>query len=117
MDLKVFRSALEQLEAERGIPKQKIIETIELALAAAYKRDYGKKGQIIKTEFNAETGKTKFSQIKIVVDESMLKEEEEPVESPEDIQAGRLNLKVWAGKQKKQKMSRENSALILKGIL
>ncbi len=77
MDLKVFRSALEQLEAERGIPKQKIIETIELALAAAYKRDYGKKGQIIKAEFNAETGKTKFSQIKIVVDESMLKEDEE----------------------------------------
>jgi N utilization substance protein A len=77
MDLKTFRSALEQLEAERGIPKQKIIETIELALAAAYKRDYGKKGQIIKAEFNAETGKTKFSQIKIVVDESMLKEEEE----------------------------------------
>lgn len=88
MDLKAFRSALEQLEIERGIPKQKIIETIELALAAAYKRDYGKKGQIIKAEFDSETGKTKFSQIKIVVDESMLKEEEEPTESPEDIHAG-----------------------------
>ncbi len=90
MDLRAFRSALEQLEAERGIPKQKIIETIGLALAAAYKRDYGKKGQIIKAEFDAETGKTNFSQIKIVVDESMLKEEEEEesAESPEDIQAG-----------------------------
>ena len=86
MDLKVFRSALEQLEAERGIPKQKIIETIELALAAAYKRDYGKKGQIIKAEFNAETGKTNFFQVKIVVDESMLRPEE-PAESPEDIPA------------------------------
>jgi N utilization substance protein A len=77
IDLKTFHSALEQLEIERGIPKQKIIETIELALAAAYKRDYGKKGQIIKAEFNPETGKTEFSQIKIVVDESMLKPEEE----------------------------------------
>jgi len=85
MDLRAFRSALEQLEAERGIPKQKIIETIELALAAAYKRDYGKKGQIIKAEFDPETGKTKFSQIKIVVDESMLKPEE-PAESPEETQ-------------------------------
>ncbi len=75
MDLRAFRSALEQLEVERGIPKQKIIETIELALAAAYKKDYGKKGQIIKAEFDAENGKSKFFQIKIVVDESMLKEE------------------------------------------
>lgn len=88
MDLRAFRSALEQLEVERGISKQKIIETIELALAAAYKRDYGKRGQIIKAEFDPETGKTKFSQIKIVVDESMLKpEEEEPAESPKDIPA------------------------------
>ncbi len=77
MDLRAFRSALEQLEAERGIPKNKIIETIELALAAAYKKDYGKKGQIIRAEFSPDTGKTKFSQIKIVVDETMLKPEEE----------------------------------------
>jgi N utilization substance protein A len=77
MDLRTFRSALEQLEVERGIPKSKIIETIELALAAAYKRDYGKKGQIIKAKFNPEIGKAEYSQIKIVVDESMLKEEEE----------------------------------------
>ncbi len=75
MDLRAFRSALEQLEVERGIPKQKIIETIELALAAAYKKDYGKKGQIIRAEFDSENGKLKFLQIKIVVDESMLKEE------------------------------------------
>lgn len=82
MDLKTFRSALEQLEAERGIPKEKIIETIGLALAAAYKKDYGKKGQIIKAEFDPETGKAKFFQIKIVVEESMLKPEIEEGEEP-----------------------------------
>ncbi len=88
MDLKAFRSALEQLEVERGIPKQKIIETIELALAAAYKRDYGKKGQIIKAEFDPESGKTKFSQIKIVVDESILKEEEEETPTLAESEVG-----------------------------
>ncbi len=77
IDVKAFRLALEQLEAERGIPKEKIIETIEMALAAAYKKDYGKKGQIIKAKFNPETGKADFSQVKIVVDESMIKSEEE----------------------------------------
>jgi N utilization substance protein A len=85
MDLRTFRSALEQLETERGIPAEKIIETIEMALAAAYKKDYGKKGQIIRAEFDQETGKAKFAQIKLVVDESMLRPEE-PAEGPEKTQ-------------------------------
>lgn len=85
MDLKTLQSTLELLEAERGVPRDKIIETIEDALAAAYKRDYGKKGQIIKAKFDLKTGKIEFSQVKTVVDESMIKEE--PAESPEDIQA------------------------------
>jgi len=103
MDLRAFRSALEQLEVERGIPKQKIIETIELALAAAYKKDYGKKGQIIKAEFDSENGKSKFFQIKVVVDESMLKEEE-PAESPEDIQAGPPQSESLGGEPEKDEL-------------
>jgi len=75
MDLKVLESTLEQLEAERGISKERIIETIEDAIAAAYKKDYGKRGQIIKANFDMKTGKVKFSQVKIVVDETMIKPE------------------------------------------
>ncbi len=67
LDLKTMRSALEQLEEERKIPKEKIYEAIEQALAAAYKKDYGKKGQIIRAHFDPETGKTDFYQVKIVV--------------------------------------------------
>lgn len=48
MDLKVINSVLAQLEEERGIPREKIIEAIELALATAYKKEYGKKGQIVR---------------------------------------------------------------------
>lgn len=87
LDLKTFHSALEQLEIEKGISKEKIIETIEMALAAAYKRDYGKKGQIIQAKLNPQTGETAFSQIKIVVDESMLKSEKEENESVETEEA------------------------------
>lgn len=76
-DLKTLRSALEQLEVERGIPREKIIETIELALAAAYKKDYGERGQIVRAKFSEKTGGVEFSQIKIVVDDSMIKSEEE----------------------------------------
>ncbi|KKR46446.1 MAG: NusA antitermination factor [Parcubacteria group bacterium GW2011_GWA1_40_21] len=71
-DLKVINSVLEQLQEERGIPREKMIEAIELALATAYKKEYGKKGQIIRAKFDINTGKTEFNQVKIVVDESQV---------------------------------------------
>ena len=77
LDIKTFKSALEQLEEERKIPKEKILDAIEQAMAAAYKKDYGKKGQIIRAKFDLDTGKTDFFQVKIVVDESVVKIEEE----------------------------------------
>ena len=76
LDIKTFKSALEQLEEERKIPKEKILDAIEQAMAAAYKKDYGKKGQIIRAKFDLETGKTDFFQVKIVVDETIAKIEE-----------------------------------------
>lgn len=72
LDLKTMKSALEQLETERKIPREKIIDAIEQALAAAYKKDYGKKGQIIRVHFDIETGKMEFYQVKIVVDDSIV---------------------------------------------
>jgi transcription termination/antitermination protein NusA len=84
LDIKNFQSAFDELLAERGIPKEKILETIELALAAAYKKDYGKRGQIIRSKFDSATGKATFSQVKIVVDDSMLKSEEEIQDEGED---------------------------------
>ena len=77
LDLKTFKSALEQLEEERKIPKEKILDAIEQAMAAAYKKDYGKKGQIIRAKFNLDTGKTDFFKIKIVVDESIARIDED----------------------------------------
>ena len=68
-----MRSALEQLEQERGISKEKIIDAIESALAAAYKKDYGKKGQIIRAKLDMNTGKTDFVQVKVVVDDTLVR--------------------------------------------
>lgn len=68
MDIKQFTSAIKQISEEKGIPEQSVLETIEAAIAAAYKRDYGKKGQIIKSKLNLETGKIDMTQIHFVVD-------------------------------------------------
>lgn len=77
MDIKSFKGALAQISEERGISAEKIIETIEVAIATAYKKDYGEKGQKIKAQFDQSTGDVKFWQVKLVVDNSMLYTDEE----------------------------------------
>jgi len=77
MDQKQFLLALNQIAEEKGILQEQIIETIEMAIAAAYKKDYGKKGQNIKVKFDPKTGEIKVFQVFLVVDKSMLKEDEE----------------------------------------
>jgi len=72
-----FGSAITALCEEKGISKEKVIETIEAALAAAYKKDYGKKGQNIKAVFNERTGDAKFFLLKEVVDETVREFREE----------------------------------------
>lgn len=77
IDLKSFTLAISQIAEEKGISKEKVIETIEQAYAAAYKKDYGKRGQIIRAKISLESGEVKFWQVKLVVDDSMILSEEE----------------------------------------
>jgi N utilization substance protein A len=68
IDTKQFLSAIKQIAEEKGIPEGSVLDTIEAALAAAYKRDYGKKGQVIRCKLNAETGAIDVTQIHYVVE-------------------------------------------------
>ena len=84
MDIKNFHSAISQIAEEKGISAEKVMETIEMAIAAAYKKDYGKKGQVIKAKLDPVSGALKFWQIKQVVSKDMLYTEEE-MEQMKDI--------------------------------
>lgn len=88
-DLKIINSVLTQLEDERGIPREKILEAIELALGTAYKKEYGKKGQIIKANFNIDTGDVDFWQSKIIVDKDsvIMEDDEMPEEMDKAVEA------------------------------
>lgn len=66
-DLKTINAVLTQLEEEKGLKKERILEAIEMSLASAYKKEFGKRGQIIKAVFDLDTGATEYSQIKKVV--------------------------------------------------
>jgi len=87
-----FGSAIAQICEEKGISKDKVIETIEAALAAAYKKDYGKKGQNIRATFDQKTGGTNFFLLKEVVDETtreFVEEEEEEEGSQKEEHGGK----------------------------
>ncbi|MGM0507791.1 MAG: transcription termination factor NusA [Fusobacteriota bacterium] len=68
MNEKAIIQALEQLEKEKGISKDEVLNTIELALHAAYKKNYGD-DQNAKVEMDRETGEIKISTKKKVVKE------------------------------------------------
>jgi len=80
LDLKSLSMNILQLAEEKGIPQEKVIEIIETALAAAYKKEYGKKNQRYKARFDKDSGKIEFFQVKRVVGESMLLKEGEEEE-------------------------------------
>lgn len=60
--------ALDQLEKERGIKKDIIIEAIEVALISAYKKNFGS-NQNIKVYVDRETGEVKAYAVKKVVEQ------------------------------------------------
>ncbi len=110
MDIKTFRSAIAQIAEEKSITPERVIESIETAIAAAYKKDYGKKGQIIKAKLDSGTGETKFWQVKLVVTDDMIyseKELEELREKEEPSYAEALE-----GKEKKIRFNPEKHIML-----
>ncbi len=92
IDLKTLKSALEQLAEERGISQDQILKAVEDALTAAYKKEYGKKGQIIRAKFDPDSGKVEFYQVKIAVDPAMIvaTEAEDNTPNPEALEEGKI---------------------------
>ena len=65
-----FMGAIVQIAEEKGIEKEKVVETVAAALAAAYKKEYGKKGQNIRAMFDPQRGGVLFFLVKEVVDDT-----------------------------------------------
>ena len=66
-----FMEALDELEKDRGIDKDVLIDTIEQALLTAYKKNFGS-AQNVRIDFNPEKGEVKVFSQRRVVDESDL---------------------------------------------
>ena len=73
-----FMDAIEELCEEKGIDKDVVIETVEAALAAAYRKDYGRPKQILKATLNPANGDVDMFRVYNVVEtEEEVKEKEQ----------------------------------------
>ncbi|KKU91627.1 MAG: NusA antitermination factor [Candidatus Jorgensenbacteria bacterium GW2011_GWA1_48_11] len=109
MDLKSLNAALSQIAAEKAIAPEKVLAAIESSIAAAYKKEYRKKTELIKAKFDLKTGDLKFWQVKIVVDPSEVRIVEEPVET--EVAAGKgsgLPAEVLTKEEEEQLLPRYN---------
>ncbi|MDP1538535.1 MAG: transcription termination factor NusA [bacterium] len=110
-DIKNFMSAIAQIAEEKGISVEKVLETIEMAIAAAYKKDYGKKGQIIKAKLEPGSGDVKFRQVKLIVDKDMIYSESElsqmeaKVEKEKQGEESKLSSSPFAGARENEEPS------------
>ncbi len=86
IDIKALKQALEFIETEKRISKDKIIDAVEASLAAAYKKEYADKDQVVKCVLNMDTGVMDFVQTKLIVDETncWFPENEEQEKDDED---------------------------------
>ncbi len=77
-----IQAAIQQICQEKDISEESVLSTIELALAAAFRKDFGNKMQNIVTEFDPKTGQVKVFDVKTVVED--VPEEEESTEEIKD---------------------------------
>ncbi len=77
MEIKEFLSAIKQLADEKNLSEEIVISAVESALAAAYRKDYGRPGQAIKIDLDTATSQMKVWRVFTV------SEEDEEIVNPE----------------------------------
>lgn len=70
-------NAIKQLCEEKNLDYDSVLSAIELALAAAYRKDYGERNQNIRVKFDPNSGQSNIFDVKTVVENLAAEEEEE----------------------------------------
>lgn len=69
-----IEQAIRQICEEKGLAYESVIDAVQSALAAAYRKDFGDKNQNIDVEFNTEDGTSRVFDVKTVVEDIDLEE-------------------------------------------
>ncbi|MBI3290755.1 transcription termination/antitermination protein NusA [Candidatus Falkowbacteria bacterium] len=108
MDQSSIAEAVKQICDEKKIPVESVIQTIEAALAAAYRKDFGEKNQNIKVEFDLETGGSKIFDIKTVVEDVPEEELLAQAAAEAEQKENKESLEKPAKKSEKENLNKDN---------
>lgn len=78
LDLARIEAAINQIAAEKKLPKEKLVEVIEAAIKTAYRKDYGSKDSVVNVHLDFVSGSMEIS-----VEKTVVREVEDP-----DLQIG-----------------------------
>jgi transcription termination/antitermination protein NusA len=83
---------------EKGLEYETVIEAIETALGAAYRKDFGNRQMNIRTEFDPDTGDMKMWDVKEVIEDI----DEETLEKAQEEMSARREKAVEEGRELKE---------------
>lgn len=98
LDLKTLKPLIRQIAEEKGLSEERVFEALEIAFAAAYKKEYGKRTEVIHAKINPDDGVLEFWQSKIILDKNSIFTDEEidendPKENPEKAEGENKELR------------------------
>lgn len=73
LNVKELDKAVKQVAEEKGLAPERVMEAIESSIAAAYKKEYGTRGELVRANLDMKSGELKFWRIKNVVDETTVR--------------------------------------------
>jgi len=88
MPISPFLAAINQICDEKGLSPEQVLQTIEIALAAAYRKEYGHPDQIIRARFDPETGEMEIFRGFEVVEEIQNPEREISLKEAKKLKKG-----------------------------
>ncbi len=98
-----LKQAIEEICQEKNIPYESVIETIEAALAVAYRKDFGEKNQNIEVNFDPEDGTSRVFDVKTVVEDALYDEYLQEQKKREAAEAeGKLDAYLEAKRQEEE---------------
>ncbi len=87
-----FMAAIMQIAEEKGISREAVLETVEAALAAAYRKDFGQKEQLVVAQMDPKSEKARLFVVHKIVEEV-----EDPVKEISLKDAKKMDKKAEVG--------------------
>jgi transcription termination/antitermination protein NusA len=96
-----IEQAIRQICEEKGLAYESVIDAIQSALAAAYRKDFGDKNSNIEVEFDPATAQSRIFDVKTVVEDIDL-EELEKLEEERKVRAEALALQIEQARKNRE---------------